>query len=59
MELGLKKKIDRFYEEMNREESFDIGELACDLIPDLVYKIKQLEKQIDELTSEKIDCDQL
>ena len=59
MELGLKNKIKRFYDEMDKEDSWDIGELACDLIPDLVYKIKQLEKQIDEITSEKIDCDQI
>jgi len=57
MELGLQKKIDRFYEEMDKEDSWDIGELACYLVPELVSKIYQLEKQINELTSDKAETE--
>ena len=52
MKLGLQKKLDRFYEEVNSEESWDIGELAIDLVPDLESQIRYLEKQIAALTSD-------
>ena len=58
MELGLKKAVDRFYDEMDKEESWDIGEMACSLVPRLVSKIYELEKQIEDLTSDSSEnCD--
>lgn len=48
MDEKLIKEINRFYKEMDREESTDLGELACILLPKLVSKIRQLEKQLNE-----------
>lgn len=45
MSNGLKHLLDRFYEEMEKEESFDLGELACLLVPKLDYRIDKLEKE--------------
>lgn len=54
MELGLEKEIRRFYEEMENEESCDLGEMACLLVPKLVSKVKSLEKRINDMTCEKV-----
>ncbi|MGJ0846520.1 hypothetical protein ACR77J_07520 [Tissierella praeacuta] len=45
MSNGLKHLLDRFYEEMEEEESFDLGELACLLVPKLDYRIDELEQE--------------
>ena len=46
MRADLQKQIDEFYKEMEKEESFDIGYMACSLVPRLVGEIKALEKQL-------------
>lgn len=48
MKTKLIKEINRFYDEMENEESTDIGELACNLVPKLVYRIKELESLFKE-----------
>lgn len=45
MNKGLRKQIDRFYEEMKQEESHDLGELSFNLVLKLDYEIERLEKE--------------
>ncbi len=45
MKKGLRNQIDRFYEEMEQEESYDLDEMAYNLVPKLDYEIERLEKE--------------
>ena len=48
MKESLRKSIDRFYEEMEQEESYDLGEMAVNLVPKLDYEIERLEKELEK-----------
>lgn len=43
---GMEYWLNRFYEEVEQEESFDLGEIACILVPKLDYEIEKLRKEI-------------
>lgn len=40
----------RFWEEANKDESWDIGELACIYVPQLEAKVRELQEQCDALS---------
>lgn len=45
MDENLKKMINRFYAEMDKDVSYDLGEIACYLVPKLHHIIEQLEQE--------------
>ena len=49
MNVGLRRQIDRLYEEMEKEESWDLGEMAVNLVPKMDYLIEKLEGEIESL----------
>lgn len=56
MESGLEIQVDEFFEKMDKEESYSIGSMACNLVPKLVRKIRELENKIEKLTYEPLEC---
>lgn len=59
MEKSLENQINEFYKEMDKEESWDIGHMACNLVPKLHYKIEKLEKEnkrLNDLSQALMKC---
>ena len=49
VDKGLRNQIDKFYKEANEEESWDLGEMAVNLVPKLDYLIEKLENENQSL----------
>lgn len=53
MDSKLLKEVQEFYDEMDKDESFEIGYIACSLVPKLVLRIENLEKENEKYQESK------